>query len=157
LVIAVVVVIVSINDDAALRRVLEMTHLGNLDLNMQVTAKRMRGNGERDDTTTTTTTTTTAPPPPSCAGLSQGQRQLVAVARLLLRRVKPVVICLDECTAGMDECTARDIRNVLKKVLLLGNRATTTVIEVAHGTDGEEGERWWDHEVVLDGGRMKEI
>jgi ABC-type transport system involved in cytochrome bd biosynthesis fused ATPase/permease subunit len=141
-----------------------MVQLGNLDLNMQVTPTNMRGDDERDGTgttttITTTTSTTTAPSSPSssCAGLSQGQRQLVAVARLVLRRVKPVVVCFDEFTAGMDECTARDIRSVLKKVLSLGGRATTTVIEVAHDIEDGEGEKWWDQEVVLEGGRMKEI
>ncbi|KAF2199205.1 ABC bile acid transporter-like protein [Delitschia confertaspora ATCC 74209] len=58
-------------------------------------------------------------------GLSQGQRQLVGLARAMLRR-SPVVI-LDEATASIDFETAQNIQRVLREEM-----SESTVITIAH-------------------------
>eukprot|EP00884_Botryococcus_braunii_P005633 jgi/Botrbrau1/15070/Bobra.0286s0003.1 len=58
-------------------------------------------------------------------GLSQGQQQLLCLARVLLKR--PVVVCLDECTASVDPSTA-----VVMQDLIAEQLEQSTVIQVAH-------------------------
>jgi ABC-type multidrug transport system fused ATPase/permease subunit len=43
-------------------------------------------------------------------GLSQGQQQLLCLARVLLKR--PRLLCLDECTASVDPVTAATMHQV---------------------------------------------
>ena len=60
------------------------------------------------------------------AGLSRGQRQLVAITRLLLQR--PTVWMLDEPTSGMDEQTEIQVIRALAAAI----RPTDTLILVTH-------------------------
>lgn len=78
--------------------------------------------------------------------LSQGQRQLVGLARAVLRR--SAVIILDEATASIDRATADQIQEVLKKEL-----GGSTVITVAHRL---EAVRDADYCIVLGKGRVLE-
>lgn len=78
--------------------------------------------------------------------LSQGQRQLVGLARAVLRR--SAVIILDEATASIDRETADQIQEVLKKEL-----GGSTVITVAHRL---EAVRDADFCIVLGKGRVLE-
>ncbi|KAK9791817.1 hypothetical protein WJX73_008914 [Symbiochloris irregularis] len=62
------------------------------------------------------------------SGLSQGQQQQLAVARVLLQR--PSVVLLDECSAAVDAHVARQLQG-----LLHGHLAGSTIIQVAHRVD----------------------
>lgn len=60
--------------------------------------------------------------------LSDGQKQLLSIARIILQR--PKIVILDECTSNVDPETSRVIREVLKRCL-----KGLTVIENAHNLD----------------------
>jgi ABC-type multidrug transport system fused ATPase/permease subunit len=76
--------------------------------------------------------------------LSQGQRQLVGLARAVLRR-SPVVV-LDEATASIDYTSAMEIQQVLREEL-----SEATVITIAHRVEAVKGADWC---VVLEKGRV---
>jgi ABC-type multidrug transport system fused ATPase/permease subunit len=78
--------------------------------------------------------------------LSMGQRQLVALARVLLQ--KPAIIILDEATASVDPLTEAQIQEGLD--LVLENR---TAILIAHRLSTI---RHADRIIVLDRGRIVE-
>ncbi|KAL8936626.1 MAG: hypothetical protein Q9216_004827 [Gyalolechia sp. 2 TL-2023] len=78
--------------------------------------------------------------------LSQGQRQLVGLARAVLRRSS--VVIMDEATASIDEGTAREVQRVLKREL----RASTVVV-IAHRVEAVEGAEWV---VRMEAGRVVE-
>ncbi|KAF2877433.1 P-loop containing nucleoside triphosphate hydrolase protein [Massariosphaeria phaeospora] len=77
-------------------------------------------------------------------GLSQGQRQLVGLARAMLRR-SPVLI-MDEATASIDFETAQRIQHVLREEM-----RESTVITIAHRL---EAVRNADYCVVLGKGKV---
>ncbi|RMZ73353.1 bile acid transporter [Pyrenophora seminiperda CCB06] len=77
-------------------------------------------------------------------GLSQGQRQLVGLARAMLRR-SPVLI-MDEATASIDFETAQRIQSVLREEM-----RSSTVITIAHRL---EAVREADYCVVLGKGKL---
>eukprot|EP00887_Chlorella_sp_A99_P004434 scaffold30.g4434.t1 len=79
-------------------------------------------------------------------GLSQGQQQLLALARVLLRR--PALLLLDECTASVDPGTA-----ALMHTLVRQQFAGATVIEVAHRLAAIAA---CDAVAVMEGGRVVE-
>ena len=76
--------------------------------------------------------------------LSQGQRQLVGLARAVLRR-SPIII-MDEATASIDQDTAWEIQRVLREEL-----SNSTVVTIAHR---KEAVRDADICLVLDKGRL---
>lgn len=76
--------------------------------------------------------------------LSQGQRQLIALTRAVLRR-SPVVI-LDEATASIDHETSLEIQQIVREELEL-----STVITIAHRIEAVKDA---DYFVVLDQGRV---
>ncbi|EXJ80606.1 ATPase [Capronia epimyces CBS 606.96] len=76
--------------------------------------------------------------------LSQGQRQLVGLARAILRR--SAVVIMDEATASIDLDTASEIQRVLKEEL-----QESTIITIAHRAAAVEGA---DVCVVLSAGRL---
>lgn len=77
-------------------------------------------------------------------GLSQGQRQLVGLARAMLRR-SPVLI-MDEATASIDFETAQRIQNVLREEM-----KESTVITIAHRLEAVKNA---DFCVVLGKGKL---
>ncbi|KAI8938441.1 hypothetical protein NX059_004334 [Plenodomus lindquistii] len=77
-------------------------------------------------------------------GLSQGQRQLVGLARAMLRR-SPVLI-MDEATASIDFETAQRIQRVLREEM-----SQSTVITIAHRLEAVKDA---DYCVVLGKGRL---
>lgn len=79
--------------------------------------------------------------------LSQGQRQLIGLARAVLRR-SPVVV-LDEATASIDLETSLRIQRVLREELRM-----STVVTIAHRV---EAVREADDVVVLRGGRVVRV
>lgn len=79
--------------------------------------------------------------------VSQGQRQLIGLARAVLRR-SPVVI-MDEATASIDLETAWEIQRVLREELKM-----STVVTIAHR---KEAVRDADSVLVLDKGKLASI
>jgi ABC-type multidrug transport system fused ATPase/permease subunit len=78
------------------------------------------------------------------SNISQGQRQLVGIARAVLRRSS--VVILDEATASIDQETAAEVQAVLKEEL-----QGATVVVIAHRV---EAVRDADYFVELDAGRV---
>ncbi|PON24689.1 ATP-dependent bile acid permease [Trichoderma gamsii] len=81
------------------------------------------------------------------AALSMGQRQLVCIARALLRRSR--VLVLDEATASIDHDTDALIQAGLRSTIAAG----TTVLTIAHRLQTIAD---YDRVVVLDSGRVVE-
>ncbi|KAF1960533.1 ABC bile acid transporter-like protein [Byssothecium circinans] len=77
-------------------------------------------------------------------GLSQGQRQLVGLARAMLRR-SPVLI-MDEATASIDFETAQRIQSVLREEM-----RESTVITIAHRLEAVRNADWC---IVLGKGKL---
>ena len=80
------------------------------------------------------------------ANLSAGERQLLSIARVLVR--DPPVVILDEATASIDSLTERDVQRAIEEVLV-----GRTVIVVAHRLSTI---RKADRIVVIDRGRVVE-
>ena len=78
--------------------------------------------------------------------LSVGQRQLLCMARAILR--KPKILILDECTASIDHETDGIIQNVVRSELL-----ECTVISIAHRLHTIA---YYDAVIVMQQGRMME-
>ncbi|KAF6221739.1 hypothetical protein HO133_001707 [Letharia lupina] len=76
--------------------------------------------------------------------LSQGQRQLIGLARAVLRRSS--IVMLDEATASIDVETAIHIQHVLREEL-----RESTVITIAHRLEAVKNA---DHYIVLKNGRV---
>lgn len=76
--------------------------------------------------------------------LSQGQRQLIALTRAVVRR-SPVVV-LDEATASIDHETSLEIQQIVREELQL-----STVITIAHRIEAVKDAEYF---VVLDQGRV---
>ena len=81
------------------------------------------------------------------AGLSQGQRQLLAIARAIL--ADPKILILDEATSSVDTRTEKNIQDAM--VNLMKNR---TSLIIAHRLSTI---RDADKIVVMDGGRVVEM
>ncbi|KAJ5769828.1 uncharacterized protein N7511_001879 [Penicillium nucicola] len=76
--------------------------------------------------------------------LSQGQRQLIALTRAVLRR--SAIVILDEATASVDQETSLEIQQIIREELHL-----STVITIAHRIEAVKDA---DYFVVLDQGRV---
>lgn len=83
------------------------------------------------------------------ANLSQGQRQLVSLARTLLRR--PKIVVLDEATSSIDHNTDRVIQESLRTEFA-GTGCTVLVIAHRLSTIAD-----FDRVLVLDAGKVVEI
>ena len=81
------------------------------------------------------------------ANLSVGQKQLICIARALLRKTKIVV--MDEATASIDMNTEQIIQKAMNLVL-----ENSTVITVAHRIKTIIN---YDKILVLDNGKIKEF
>ncbi|RFU76654.1 abc transporter, transmembrane domain, type 1 [Trichoderma arundinaceum] len=85
--------------------------------------------------------------------LSQGQRQLVGIARAVLRRSGLVI--LDEATASIDRATAATVQRILRSEL-----SESTVITIAHRLEAVEDATWClrlDHGQVVECGPAKDL
>jgi ATP-binding cassette subfamily C (CFTR/MRP) protein 10 len=60
-------------------------------------------------------------------GLSQGQQQMLCLARVVVQRQNLKVVCLDEASAAVDPATAESMQRVIKACF-----KGCTIIEVAH-------------------------
>lgn len=80
------------------------------------------------------------------AGLSQGQRQLLAIARVAL--IDPRILILDEATSSVDTRTEREIQRALEQLL-----AGRTSFVIAHRLSTI---RYADQVLVVDGGQIIE-
>lgn len=83
------------------------------------------------------------------ANLSQGQRQLVCLARALLKR--PKIVVLDEATSAVDRGTDSNIQESLRKEFAA---AGCTVLVIAHRLSTVAD---FDRLLVLEKGRVAEI
>ena len=82
---------------------------------------------------------------PGGRNLSQGQRQLVGLARAVLRR-SPIVI-FDEATASIDLKTSLEIQKILREEL-----RGSTVLTIAHRLEAVQNA---DYCIILESGRLK--
>ncbi|KAI4210068.1 MAG: hypothetical protein LQ351_007058 [Letrouitia transgressa] len=80
------------------------------------------------------------------SNLSQGQRQLIGLARAILRR--SAVIVMDEATASIDLETASRIQKILREEM-----SGRTIVTIAHRIEAVEHA---DHFIVLGNGRVIE-
>lgn len=78
--------------------------------------------------------------------MSQGRKQLLCLARVLLRR--PAVVVLDEFTAGLDDQTAMQLQETVHQSLV-----GATVVQVVHKVSTL---RWCNQVVALHHGRVVE-
>lgn len=62
---------------------------------------------------------------PNGSNLSQGQRQLICIARAII--TKPKILLMDEATANIDETTDLLIQEVIKREFM-----DSTVVTIAH-------------------------
>jgi ABC-type multidrug transport system fused ATPase/permease subunit len=76
--------------------------------------------------------------------LSQGQRQLVGLARAVLRR--SAIVIMDEATASIDKDTAWEIQRVLREEM-----QQSTVVTIAHRPSAVRGAEFC---LVLGNGRV---
>jgi ABC-type multidrug transport system fused ATPase/permease subunit len=76
--------------------------------------------------------------------LSQGQRQLIGLARAILRRSS--IVILDEATASIDYESSMEIQQILREEL-----AEATVITIAHRLQAVKDA---DYAVILDNKRV---
>jgi ABC-type multidrug transport system fused ATPase/permease subunit len=83
------------------------------------------------------------------ANLSQGQRQLVCLARALLTR--PKIVVLDEATSAVDRATDEVIQKSLREAFVA---AGCTVLVIAHRLSTVAD---FDRLLVLENGRIAEI
>jgi ABC-type multidrug transport system fused ATPase/permease subunit len=81
--------------------------------------------------------------------LSAGQRQLICLARALVRRSK--VLVLDEATSSVDSKTDQDVQATIRKEFV---EKGVTVITVAHRLDTVLG---YDRIAVLGDGKLLEF
>src|SRR5581483_11523423 len=88
--------------------------------------------------------------------LSQGQRQLLAIARVIL--AKPAILILDEATSSIDTRTELHIQDALKHIMqgrttfIIAHRLNTirdadTIMVIERGTIAERG----SHEELIAG------
>jgi ABC-type multidrug transport system fused ATPase/permease subunit len=83
-------------------------------------------------------------------GLSVGQRQLLCLARAILRRARVVV--LDEATASIDQATDALIQQSIRSDF--GGQGGSTLLTIAHRLSTVLD---YDRIMVLDGGRLAEF
>ncbi|CAK0899822.1 unnamed protein product, partial [Prorocentrum cordatum] len=80
-------------------------------------------------------------------GISPGERQLLGVARALLRRSR--VVALDEVTSRVDEATDRRVQEALRAL-----PTGTTLLVISHRLATLDG---YDAVVVMEDGRVAEV
>jgi ABC-type multidrug transport system fused ATPase/permease subunit len=76
--------------------------------------------------------------------LSQGERQLIGLARAVLRRSS--IVILDEATASIDHESSLEIQQVLREEM-----RESTVVTIAHRLEAIKDA---DYFVELEGGRV---
>jgi ABC-type multidrug transport system fused ATPase/permease subunit len=81
---------------------------------------------------------------PGGKNLSQGERQLMGIARAVLRR--SAIVILDEATSSMDLTTSMELQSIIRKEL-----KDTTLLTIAHRPETIRGA---DHYVMLENGRV---